>query len=166
GPPPLACFFSKDEILGDAFKFGFTVVWAIGIFVALLTAFYMFRLMGLTFWGKSRVDPHVEPNVHESPRVMTTPLIILAIPSIFLGMLLGLPFGNTVLQGWLRPVFEEATALLGHVEEQFKVFGIDGALPVAGAGVAALGVGIGWWLFGAEIGRIRVPARPELVRSF
>jgi NADH-quinone oxidoreductase subunit L len=166
GIPPLAGFFSKDEILGESFKFGFTVVWAIGIFVALLTAFYMFRLMGLTFWGKSRVDPHVEPNVHESPRVMTTPLILLAIPSIFLGLLLGLPFGNTVLQGWLRPIFEEATVLLGHAEEQFQLFGIDGALLVAGAGVAALGVGIGWWLFGAEIGRIRAPARPDLVRSF
>jgi NADH-quinone oxidoreductase subunit L len=165
GIPPLAGFFSKDEILGDAFKFGFTVVWAIGIFVALLTAFYMFRLMGLTFWGQSRVDPHVEPNIHESPRVMTTPLILLAIPSIFLGMLLGLPFGNTVLQGWLKPIFEEATVLLGHVEEQFQLFGIDGALLVAGAGVAALGVAIGWWLFGAEIGRIRVRAKPRLVTS-
>ena len=69
GIPPLAGFFSKDEILGEAFKLGFQWIWAIGLFVALLTAFYMFRLMGLTFWGKSRVDPHVEPNIHESPPV-------------------------------------------------------------------------------------------------
>jgi NADH-quinone oxidoreductase subunit L len=165
GIPPLAGFFSKDEILGESFKFGFYVVWAIGVFVALLTAFYMFRLMGLTFWGKSRVDPHVEPNIHESPRVMTVPLILLAIPSIFLGMLLGLPFGNTVLQGWLEPIFEEATVLLGHVEESFELFGIDGWLLVTGAGVAAAGTALGWWLFGAEIGRIRVAQKPELVRS-
>ena len=89
GIPPLAGFFSKDEILGEAFKLGFQWVWAIGGFVALLTAFYMFRLMGLTFWGESRVDPAVEPKIHESPPVMTWPLILLAIPSIFLGMVLG-----------------------------------------------------------------------------
>ena len=51
GIPPLAGFFSKDEILGEAFKFGFYWVWGIGLFVAFLTAFYMFRLMGMTFWG-------------------------------------------------------------------------------------------------------------------
>src|SRR5262249_43833628 len=73
-PPPLAGFFSKDEILGEAFKNNFYVVWAIGAFVALLTAFYMFRLIGLTFWGRSRVDPAVEPHIHESPRIMTVPL--------------------------------------------------------------------------------------------
>src|SRR6185369_6987413 len=71
GIPPLAGFFSKDEILGEAFKAGFQWVWLIGIVVAMMTAFYMFRLIGLTFWGESRVDPHVEPNIHESPRSMT-----------------------------------------------------------------------------------------------
>ena len=68
GIPPLAGFFSKDEILGEAFKNGFAWVWFIGIVVAALTAFYMFRLMGKTFYGSSHVDPHVEPLVHESPR--------------------------------------------------------------------------------------------------
>ena len=67
GIPPLAGFFSKDEILGEAFKNGFLWVWVIGFLVAGMTAFYMFRLMGLTFWGKSRVDPAVEPHIHESP---------------------------------------------------------------------------------------------------
>src|SRR6478736_9997436 len=116
GIPPLAGFFSKDEILGEAFKNGFQWVWVIGLFVALLTAFYMFRLMGLTFWGKSRVDPHVEPNIHESPPVMTWPLIILAVPSIFAGIVLGLPFGAGLLSQWLAPVFEQATVTLGHEE--------------------------------------------------
>src|SRR4029450_11810160 len=91
GIPPLAGFFSKDEILGEAFKLGFQWIWAIGLFVALLTAFYMFRLMGLTFWGESRVDPSVEPKIHESPPVMTWPLIILAGASATLGIVLGLP---------------------------------------------------------------------------
>ena len=85
GIPPLAGFFSKDEILGEAFKNGFLWVWAIGFLVAGMTAFYMFRLMGLTFWGKSRGPKEVGPKIHESPRVMTIPLILLAIPSVFLG---------------------------------------------------------------------------------
>ena len=69
GIPPLAGFFSKDEILGEAFKFGFYWVWGIGLVVAAMTAFYMWRLMGKTFYGESRVDPHVEPKIHESPLV-------------------------------------------------------------------------------------------------
>src|SRR6185503_8755347 len=91
GIPPLAGFFSKDEILGEAFKNDFQWVWAIGIVVAIMTAFYMFRLIGLTFWGESRVDPAVEPHIHESPSVMTTPLWILAVPSVLLGLVLSFP---------------------------------------------------------------------------
>ena len=67
GIPPLAGFFSKDEILGEAFKFGFYWVWGIGLFVAFLTAFYMFRLMGLTFWGAFRGPKAVWDRIHESP---------------------------------------------------------------------------------------------------
>src|SRR4051812_8483449 len=89
--PPLSGFFSKDEILGEAFKTGFYWVWAIGILVAIMTAFYMFRLIGLTFWGESRVDPAVEPKIHESPAVMTIPLWLLAIPSLLLGIVLSWP---------------------------------------------------------------------------
>ena len=91
GIPPLAGFFSKDEILGEAFKLGFQWVWAIGLFVALLTAFYMFRLIGLTFWGDVPGPKEIEDHIHESPPVMTVPLWLLAIPSIFLGIVLSLP---------------------------------------------------------------------------
>ena len=98
GIPPLAGFFSKDEILGEAFKFEDYWVWAIGLVVAGMTAFYMWRLMGKTFYGESHVDPHVEPKIHESPWQMTVPLILLAIPSILLGMFLGLPFGDSRTQ--------------------------------------------------------------------
>jgi NADH-quinone oxidoreductase subunit L len=165
GIPPLAGFFSKDEILGEAFKLGFPWIWAIGLFVALLTAFYMFRLMGLTFWGESRVDPHVEPDVHESPSVMTTPLILLAIPSALLGLLLGLPLGAGLIGQWLGPVFHESTELLHRAEAEYQLFGIDGALIGASVAVAAVGVAIAWRLFGAELGRIRLPPRPEAVRE-
>jgi NADH-quinone oxidoreductase subunit L len=165
GIPPLAGFFSKDEILGEAFKLGFPWVWAIGITVAVLTAFYMFRLMGLTFWGESRVDKAVEPNIHESPPVMTRPLILLAIPSAVLGLLLGLPFGAGLISNWLHPIFEESTVLLGHEEGAYQLFGIDGALIVISVAVAAIGIAVAWRLFGAEIGSIRLPSRPEAVRT-
>src|SRR5215212_8188117 len=165
GIPPLAGFFSKDEILGEAFKLGFPWVWAIGLVVAVLTAFYMFRLMGLTFWGKSRVDQHVEPNIHESPPVMTWPLILLAIPSALLGLLLGLPLGASVLHGWLEGVFHEPVELLHHAEAEYQLFGIDGALIGASVAVAAIGIAVAWRLFGAEIGSIRLPQRLETVRS-
>jgi NADH-quinone oxidoreductase subunit L len=97
GIPPLAGFFSKDEILGEAFKFGFYWVWGIGLFVALLTAFYMFRLMGMTFWGEFRGPKEIWDKIHESPRVMTVPLILLAIPSLLLGLAIGLPLGDSTL---------------------------------------------------------------------
>jgi NADH-quinone oxidoreductase subunit L len=161
GIPPLAGFFSKDEILGEAFKLGFPWVWAIGVVVSLMTAFYMFRLMGLTFWGESRVDPHVEPEIHESPPVMTWPLILLAIPSAFLGIVLGLPFGAGLLASWLGPIFEPATEALHHTEEGFQLFGIDGALIIASVAVAAIGIAVAWRLFGAEIGPIRLRPRPD-----
>ena len=165
GIPPLAGFFSKDEILGEAFKSGFLWVWAIGIVVAVMTAFYMFRLIGLTFWGASRVDPHVEPNIHESPPVMTVPLILLAIPSVALGVVIGVPLGNSVLQGWLHPVFEQATAMLGRTEEAYRLFGIDGALLGASVAVAVIGIAVAWRLFGVEIGSVRRAPDPEAVRD-
>ncbi len=175
GIPPLAGFFSKDEILGEAFKLGFAWVWAIGLVVAIMTAFYMFRLMGLTFWGDSRVDPHVEPRIHESPRVMTIPLWLLAVPSVLLGIALSWPgpplgplFGSTepgLLHHWLEPVFHEATELLHHAEAEYQLFGIDGALIGASVAVAAIGAVLAWRLFGLEIGPLRRSGRPEEVRA-
>jgi NADH-quinone oxidoreductase subunit L len=165
GIPPLAGFFSKDEILGEAFKFGFYWVWAIGLFVAFLTAFYMFRLMGLTFWGVFRGPKEVWDRIHESPAVMTVPLVLLAIPSVVLGMALGLPFGDGPLQHWLEPVFAHAEATLALPHEPYALAGIDGGLILASVTVAAIGVALAWRLFGAELGAIRLPARPEVVRD-
>jgi len=165
GIPPLAGFFSKDEILGEAFKLGFPWIWAIGLFVALLTAFYMFRLMGRTFWGSFRGPKELWDRIHESPSVMTVPLILLAIPSAVLGLALGLPFGASVIHGWLEPVFHEAVELLGHAEAEYQLFGIDGALIGASVAVAAVGVALAWRYFGADIDGVHVPARPEAVRE-
>jgi len=177
GIPPLAGFFSKDEILGEAWKNGFQWVWAIGIIVAIMTAFYMFRLIGLTFWGESRVDPAVEPHIHESPSVMTTPLWLLAIPSVLLGLVLtfpGPPLGpllgisadtKGLLASWLAPVFEEGHQLLGRSEAAFQIFGIDGGLLLVSIVVAVLGMVGAWRLFGAELGRLHWRPDPERVRG-
>jgi NADH-quinone oxidoreductase subunit L len=84
GIPPLAGFFSKDEILWFAFaseRGGSTLLWLTMSFTALLTAFYMFRLLWLTFFGRSRMDHEVEHHVHESPLSMTSVLMILAVLS-------------------------------------------------------------------------------------
>ena len=165
GIPPLAGFFSKDEILGEAFKLGFPWVWAIGLFVALLTAFYMFRLMGLTFWGAFRGPKELWDRIHESPSVMTAPLILLAIPSALLGLVLGLPLGANLISQWLEPVFQPAVELLHHTEAEYQLFGIDGALIGASVAVAAVGVVIAWRLFGTDIAGLHLPARPEAVRE-
>jgi NADH-quinone oxidoreductase subunit L len=84
---PLSGFWSKDEILGSAFAKGdfFLILWLIGIVTALITAFYMTRLMILTFFGEQRWDEGVHP--HESPPTMTVPLIILAALSAIAGLM-------------------------------------------------------------------------------
>jgi NADH-quinone oxidoreductase subunit L len=177
GIPPLAGFFSKDEILSEAFKLGFQWVWAIGLFVALLTAFYMFRLIGLTFWGTFRGPKEIEDHIHESPPVMTVPLWLLAIPSIFLGIILSLPgpplgpllgFApdqKGLLATWLEPVFAQGEALLARAEASFSLFGIDGVLILASVAVAVTGMVVAWRLFGAELWRLRWTGNPERVRT-
>jgi NADH-quinone oxidoreductase subunit L len=175
GIPPLAGFFSKDEILGEAFKAGFYWVWAIGVVVAIMTAFYMFRLIGLTFWGESRVDKAVEPKVHESPAVMTVPLWLLAIPSVFLGLVLSWPgpplgplFGQNgpgLLTQWLEPVYADGLAILGRSEEPFAIFGIDGGLILVSVAVAVIGMLAAWRLFGVELGSLRRRGSHERVRE-
>jgi NADH-quinone oxidoreductase subunit L len=165
GIPPLAGFFSKDEILAESFKLGFWWVWAVGFIVAGLTAFYMFRLMGLTFWGVFRGPKAVWDRVHESPRVMTIPLILLAIPSALLGLYLGLPLGASRITAWLQPVFEESEVILNREVPAYSLAGIDGTLILASVTIAVIGLVIAWRLFGVEIGPIRLGARPERVRE-
>ncbi len=148
GIPPLAGFFSKDEILAESFKLGFAWVWFIGIVVALMTGFYMFRLMGKTFYGPSHVDPEVEPRIHESPRSMTVPLVVLAVASAVVGLALGFPFENGILHGWLEPVFHGAEETLGHAGGDYQLFGIDGTLLLISTGVSVAGVLLGWRFFG------------------
>jgi NADH-quinone oxidoreductase subunit L len=90
GIPFLSGFFSKDAILTQAFAQGQYFIWAFGLMGAVLTAFYMFRLIFLTFFGQERIEPQAKEHLHESPRVMTVPLVVLAFFSIVAGYV-GLP---------------------------------------------------------------------------
>jgi NADH-quinone oxidoreductase subunit L len=165
GIPLFAGFFSKDEILGEAFKFGDYWVWGIGVVVAGMTAFYMWRLMGKTFYGESRVDPHVEPHVHESPWTMTTPLILLAIPSAFLGIAIGLPLGASTIMHWLEPVFIQSELYQHGEAPAYQLFGIDGYLILSSVFVATLGLVVGIYLFGVGRRRVRQERIDALVNT-
>ncbi|MDB5029929.1 NADH-quinone oxidoreductase subunit L [Mucilaginibacter sp.] len=113
GIPPFSGFFSKDEILAAAFAHS-TTFYVVGVITAMLTSFYMFRMMYLTFWGKFRGTHEQEHHLHESPPSMTIPLIVLAILSAIGGMI-GVPAvmgGHHELGAYLAPVFEASNKLL------------------------------------------------------
>jgi NADH-quinone oxidoreductase subunit L len=142
---PFAGFWSKDEILGAAFNKGVYVVWAVGIIAAFLTAFYTFRMIFVTFWGqKTRTDPATEAHIHESPRSMTVPLILLGICST-LGGFLGLPGGLGQIQHFLEPVFAQANEILGISEPSFQP--MDFALMAISFVVAILGITLAWYIY-------------------
>jgi NADH-quinone oxidoreductase subunit L len=119
GVPGLAGFFSKDAILwetwsreGGAYRY----LWYIAFLTALMTSFYMFRLIYLTFFGKPRMSHEVEHHIHESPKTMTVPLVILAICSIGAGYL-GAPHslkGSDRFGKFLEPVFAKEAVVLEH----------------------------------------------------
>jgi NADH-quinone oxidoreductase subunit L len=106
GIPPLSGFFSKDAILLAAFEHN-KILYIIGVITAGLTAFYMFRLLFITFFGSFRGTEEQRHHVHESPAAMTTPLVILAVLSI-IGGFIGVPevfmHGGEKLSEFLSPV--------------------------------------------------------------
>lgn len=118
GIPPLSGFFSKDAIIFETFKEVGIPLMIIALITAGITAFYMFRLVVLTFYGKPRYDAkHIHP--HESPFTMTFPLIILAILSViggFIGMpgIYGMP---NLLRDWLEPVFAKSKIVLETIHQ-------------------------------------------------
>jgi NADH-quinone oxidoreductase subunit L len=108
GFPLTSGFFSKDDILVTAWLSGplGQALAVLGLFTALMTAFYSFRLVFVTFWGSSHVDPHHADHIHEPSRTITVPLVILAVLSILTGYL-GIP-------SFLEPVFATGSE---HVRE-------------------------------------------------
>ncbi len=137
GIPPLSGFFSKDEILWKAFTQGSTMFWIVGWITAGLTAFYMFRLVTLTFGGEGRYAHNVHP--HEAPKVMTIPLIVLAVLSI-LGGFVGIPSslgGSNAIEHWLEPIFQRANVNLpigheGSHSTEYLLMSLSVVIAVAG----------------------------------
>ncbi len=149
---PLSGFFSKDEILWKAFDSGNWVLWLMGFLGAGLTAFYMSRLTTLTFEGKERFDHHhVHP--HESPKLMTVPLIILCILSV-IGGFIGVPHslgGSNHIEHWLAPIFEVANRKLALAPHE--VHPIEYVLMALSVGLALGGIFLArmWYLKKQEV---------------
>jgi NADH-quinone oxidoreductase subunit L len=120
GVPPLSGFFSKDEILAAAFARGgdrpiYYLFYAMGVVAALLTAFYMARLLTMTFLGENRTGEAERKHLHEPPLVMTGPLVVLGVLTV-LGGLINLPplvGGGAALEHWLEPVTAPAHQFFG-----------------------------------------------------
>jgi len=140
---PFAGFWSKDEILAGAYEHN-KILWAMGFAAAGLTALYMTRLMGLTFWGESRVDHHTAEHVHEVPAAMKWVLVALAVLSV-VGGLLGIP-GHHFLEGWLAPVFEPghaAAAEAGAHAAEAAGGTTELVLAIVSVMMGAAGIGVG-----------------------
>jgi NADH-quinone oxidoreductase subunit L len=150
---PFAGFFSKDEILWSVYGSN-RLLWVVGVIGALMTAFYSFRLIYLTFFGKSRMDHEVEHHVHESPKIMTVPLMILAFFSIFIGMI-GIPgalISHANLFGeFLAPVFPAAH----HGDAESRMLEIG--LMIFSVMVALIGIRIAYSLY------VKKPAIPDQI---
>jgi len=153
GIPGLAGFFSKDEILWQAYSSpqGSKLLWFIGLATAGLTAFYMWRLMSMTFYGRSRVAPEVEAHIHESPASMTVPLIALAAGSVLAGWM-GTPRAWTIFSdawrgfpNWLAPVF--SSAAVEAANEGAHTASTEWILMALSVALAIIGISLAHYLY-------------------
>ena len=160
GLPPFSGFFSKDEILAHVYENN-KIFWLIAVIGAMFTAFYMFRMMYLTFNGNFRGTTEQEHHLHESPASMTVPLIVLAILSA-LGGLIGIPevFGGSHwLAGFLAPVFEASASKSAHLSLDHTTEYILMAVSVGVAIIAML------YAYNRYIKQAHVPANEITERS-
>jgi len=159
GFPPFAGFFSKDEILASTFAgpYANTILYGIGLAGALLTAFYMFRLIFLTFFGEAHYDEH-KVHVHESPKNMLVPLVILAILATVGGWFAAPKFwgGQDYFHNFLDPVFaasDKLTPALELSEEAAHTLELE--LSGVAVLIALIGFFVAWWFY------IRKPGTAE-----
>ena len=157
GIPGFAGFFSKDAILWETWSReagAYRYLWYIAFLTALLTSFYMFRLIYLTFFGQPRMSPEVEHHVHESPKSMTVPLVILALSSVGAGYL-GMPHslgGRNQFERFLEPVFAREAQVLESEGQTSQVAAgerqVEHTAPLEYVLMfAAVGAAVaGWWL--------------------
>jgi NADH-quinone oxidoreductase subunit L len=150
GVPPLSGFISKDSILWEAFANRHHFLWALGLCGAMLTAFYMFRLVFMTFHGECRADHHTQEHLHESPPAMTGVLVVLAALAAIAGLLNWplalhpvLPFlPVSGFEEWLRPVVGKDVAMIHGAlhHEAHHLDPIEYATMVASIAIAFAGI--------------------------
>ncbi len=151
GIPPLAGFWSKDEILAVMFEKGgfFIALWAVGLLTALLTAFYMARQYFLVFDGEPRWDDDVHP--HESPRVMTVPLVVLGVLTLVIGFI-NTPF-RLAFEHFLEPAFH-GLKIAHPPEDTFLLVAL--ALVSVAAGVVGIAIAYLLYSHAGEVTRLRI----------
>ena len=153
GVPPLAGFFSKDAILEAAWNAGHRSIWFLLLVGAFMTAFYTFRVIFLSFFGGPRMSHEVAHHVHESPPVMTVPLIVLSVLTIVAGLAVGIPSSHgTAFERFLAPVLPR------HEAEHSS--GTAFALLVVSVVFVLAGIAIAWVMYGrgeVRAERIGVP---------
>jgi NADH-quinone oxidoreductase subunit L len=159
GIPPFAGFFSKDEILAAAYARGGTIpiyylFYGMSVIAALLTSFYMARLMAMTFLGENRTGEQERAHLHDAPQIMTGPLVVLGVFSA-LGGLLNLPRflgGNGAMEHWLEPITAPGARYfpleLPHGATEYLLIG-------AAVAIGVLGLVLGYW---ATMRRPQLPA--------
>ena len=165
--PPLAGFWSKDEILGSAFKNGYPILWGVGVLTGGLTAFYVTRAIWLTFHGQPR-DRHLYDHAHESPRVMSVPLLVLAAGSVLVGFI-GFPPDNGFIHAFLGPAVETGRGAVAEHGTDWAEFLLLAAVSTT-VGVAGILLGLSMYSRGrpdpAAISRAAGPYYDVLVNKY
>jgi NADH-quinone oxidoreductase subunit L len=149
GLPPFAGFFSKDEILERAFEQSH-LLWFVAWITAGMTAFYMFRLLFMTFWGEGRMDHEVEHHIHESPRSMTGPLVVLAVLSV-IGGWIGI---HGYFEHFLDPVIAPKIETAGQPVEQMIKSSFGPIIMAASVGLALAGIWLAWFFYVKDLERV------------
>jgi len=163
GIPGFSGFFSKDEILWKSFssQFGHPIFWVIGFITAGLTAFYMFRLVYLTFHGQERMDEHTKAHLHEAPKSMTVPLVVLAVLAV-IGGWVGIPhvlgFTNH-FERWMEPVMSQGA-------RSAESHALAAAGGHAGAEIGLMVASVALVLIAIFLARMFYNKRPELATDF
>lgn len=162
GIPPFAGFFSKDEILSHVYEHS-KVMWVIGLFTSFLTAFYMFRLLFLTFFGEFRGTEEQRHHLHESPASMTLPLIVLAVLSA-IGGFMGAPMfvGKHFLGEYLAPIFTYSKQILPAAFNTEPEHSTELMLMGISVLVAVIGIVLAYVMY---VARAQRPAEDEAQRS-
>jgi NADH-quinone oxidoreductase subunit L len=151
--PPLSGFWSKDDILDVALRAGgpghpyatlYLILWITGLVTAGLTGFYTFRGYFLTFWGEEKIPAEAGHHAHESPLVMTVPLMILAIGAVGVGIVIQ-PFTH-----WLSHMLEDRWLDGTGLQFPHGEHGLNWSLMLGSSVPAIIGVGLAWWLYVAD----------------